>query len=1048
MENNLLNEIEQARQEIKRLKLSLRAEQLRTKISSEYTNFGLWEYDIATDICYQYKKLSGKYEDNLEPIVHFRDSLISWGIVCTDDLPAFNRFCDAMERGDKEISCDIRAINDDCEMIWLRYEGKTICDEQGRPSKVIGRTIDVTREKGGTETMLMEGRDALTGAYTPELFRDCVLERRAGVNRYKDAALLSIGVDNFRAIMAQEGTACADSVQKEVSEILSNISSGEHDSILARIRDGEFLMYLSFINMSSLDDTVRRVIKTVHEHFFDGISAEVSVGVSLFKNGRKLEEVYKESATALAEAQKSGGKCFMHYTTAMSARTGYDVQPPIVDNVSLSGGAAKVYDLMIRAFCSEKDRPAMIKAAFRAAGQYLGASDIYVFHHDGETFRRYMTYDAAGREAAECPRITQRCPDGEISALFGNGDKLRIHSAGEKPEGLALENGAVCAECRAIRCKGEVAEYFAVIFDGRYELSEQDIHIIDELANALTEMYCMYVDGKAGSITKKLRTTAISNHRMEGFSIVPGTFVTEVVGENAEEHYGMRPGDVCYKKMRGLDEPCGGCPALQLDNSDKLFASSAYYDEKDRRWLDVTASVEENADGERRYIISSTDITDCLGKIQVADSLTGVMTFDVFSAEALRLTSAERYNAAGSFAAVINVAEFRRINEEKGFELGNSILVAIAGIMQRCIGNGELLGRSEGSRFAALFRNKDKEELLSRLNLMMNSIQRQVYEKCHTQIYLIVGVCDMNDDPVGFMGALDRAITAQKTIRDRAYYHENLTAFYDGALREKIKERRYIEANMLPALENGEFRVFYQPKVNIATGRVVGAEALVRWIKPDGTIISPGKFVPIFEENGFITEMDFAIYRRAVTDIRRWLREGIDVPLISLNVSRHHLADDNFCEKLNALVDGVGVPHELIELEITESLLTENLDKLVETVTWFKEKGFRISIDDFGSGYSSLNLITMLPFDTLKIDGGFFLRNDLTEKNKKVITSVVTLAKSLNLETVSEGVETQVQVDFLRDLGCDMIQGFFYYKPMPGDDFHQLLQAQTEKTKA
>ena len=117
-------------------------------------------------------------------------------------------------------------------------------------------------------------------------------------------------------------------------------------------------------------------------------------------------------------------------------------------------------------------------------------------------------------------------------------------------------------------------------------------------------------------------------------------------------------------------------------------------------------------------------------------------------------------------------------------------------------------------------------------------------------------------------------------------------------------------------------------------------------------------------------------------------------------------------------------------------------------MTWFKDRGFRISIDDFGSGYSSLNLITMLPFDTLKIDGGFFLRNDLTEKNKKVITSVVTLAKSLNLETVSEGVETQVQVDFLRDLGCDMIQGFFYYKPMTGGDFHQLLQSQTEKTKA
>lgn len=1046
MANELLDEIEQARQEIKRLKISLRAEQLRTKICSEYSNFGLWEYDIATDICYQYKKLSGKYENNLEPIVHFRDSVISWGTVCTEDIPAFNRFCDAMERGDSEMSCDLRIINDNYEMIWIRYEGKTTFDD-GKPVKVIGRTLDITEQKGGVEKTTHAGKDRLTGAYSPELFRDCVMERRAGVNRYKNAALLSVGIDGFRTVMAEQGVEYSDHVQQAVSDMLENICSGEHDSVLSRVRDGEFLLYLSFSDLSSLDETVRRIIRTIDEHIFDGASVTVSVGVSLFKNGRKLEEVYKEAASALSEAQKSGGGCFMHYTAAMSAKK-LTAESAAIDNGAFSSGAAKVYDLIIRAFCSESDRPLMLKAAFQAAGQHLGASNIYVFNNDGGTFRRYMTYNSTGMPEEQCPRIGQSCSDEDVRRIFTGRNKLRLHSAGEKISGLSLENGAVCAECRAIRCKGEVAEYFAVIFDSRFELSEQDLQIIDELANALTEMYAMYVNSKLGDLSGRFKNTIISNHRMEGFSLIPGTFVAEIVGENASEHYGMKPGDICYKKMRGRDEPCVNCPALQLDNSDKLFASSAYYDETDRRWLDVTASVEENPNGERRYIISSTDITDCLGNIRMADSLTGVMTFDVFTAEALKATSAENSDdTMGSFVAVINVAEFRRINEEKGFELGNSILVSIAEIIQRCIGSGELLGRSEGSRFAALFRNADSDEFTTRMNLMLNSIQRQIYEKLHTQIYLLAGVCDMNDDPVGFMGALDRAITAQKTIRDRAYYHENLIAFYDGALRERIKERRNIEANMLSALENGEFHVFYQPKVNIATGKVVGAEALVRWIRPDGEIISPGRFIPIFEENGFITEMDFAIYRTAIADIKRWLREGIEVPLVSLNVSRHHLADDNFCQKLNALVDSIGVPHELIELEITESLLTENLDKLVETVTWFKDKGFRISIDDFGSGYSSLNLITMLPFDTLKIDGGFFLRNDLTEKNKKVITSVVTLAKSLNLETVSEGVETQVQVDFLRDLGCDMIQGFFYYRPMAGSDFHKLLQMQMERIR-
>ncbi|MDE7362286.1 MAG: EAL domain-containing protein [Oscillospiraceae bacterium] len=1043
MENNLLEEIRKAQQEIKRLKLSLRAEKLRTKISSEYTNFGLWEYDIATDICYQYKKLSGRYEDNLEPIVHFRDSIISWGIVCTEDLPAFNRFCDAMARGDKEITCDIRAMNDNYEMIWLRYEGKTAYDDDGKPVKVIGRTIDITDEKGGAETSA-EGKDPLTGTYSPQLFRDCVLERRNGVNRYKDAALISVGIDKFREVMAEQGTEYSDYVQKTVSKMLEDIRSLEHDGIISRVRDGEFLIYLSFTNIAALNDTARRIIRTIGDYIFEGVSVTVSVGLSLFKNGRRLDEVYSESSAALAEAQKSGGACFMHYSAAMSAKKTSNTS---AEAANLSGGAAKVYDLIIRAFCNENERPELLKSAFRAAGQCLGASNIYVFNSDNGKFRRYMTYSATGIDAEKCPCIVQSCSDEDIRRIFAGRNKLRLHTAGEKINGLSLGNGAVCAECRAIRCNGEVAEYFAVVFDSGFELSAQDLDIIDGLANALSEMYTMYMENRAGARNSRFKSTIISNHRMEGFTIIPGSFEVDLVGKNAADHYGMRSGDVCYKKMRGRSEPCVNCPALQLDRTDKLFASSAYYDENDRRWLDVTASVEENSNGERRYVISSTDITDCLGKIQMSDSLTGVMTFDVFTAEALKLTSSNTDNETGRFVAVVNVADFRRINEEKGYETGNSILVAIADIMQRCIGNGELLGRSEGSRFAALFKNVDADELIARLYLMMNSIQKQIYEKLHTQIYLLVGVCDMNEDPVGVMGALDRAIIAQKTIRDRAYYHENLVVFYDGAMREKIKERRHIEANMITALENDEFKVFYQPKVNIETGRVVGAEALVRWIRPDGEIISPGKFVPIFEENGFITEMDFAIYRSAVADMRRWLREGLEVPLVSLNVSRHHLADDNFCEKLNALVDNLGVPHELIELEITESLLTEHLDKLVETVTWFKDRGFRISVDDFGSGYSSLNLITMLPFDTLKIDGGFFLRNDLTEKNKKVITSVVTLAKSLNLATVSEGVETQVQVDFLKDLGCDMIQGFFYYKPMPSEDFHKLLMSSMEASK-
>ena len=1045
MSENVSEALEQARQEIERLNAALRNEKLKAEIVSEYSNYGVWEYDIASDTCYQYKKLNGRFEDNLDPIVHFYNTVASWGIVNTEDLPVFKSFCDDMKAGKMKVGCDVRVVGDDGDIVVFRYEGKTVYDDAGKPIKVIGRTLDATPKEGSTEEAPKSRKDLLTGTCTPDIFRSFVIEKRSGVNRYNSAAFMCIRIDDFLNIAMRSGTEYTDHIQKEVADILMGICVSERNSLVTRVRDGEFMLYLGFTENNVLDETARRIVNTVRDHFFDGEPVSVSVGITMIKSDKKLEDIYNEASVALEEAVKSGGGCFMFYSMAMSVRVYNSLENVTldIDVGNLSSGAARVYDLVIRAFCNQNERVALFNEAIKAAGQYLGASGIFFYPRTEKGFERTMSYGSDEQIGTERPTLDINCSEAELSMLFGDENSVRIHIADIQYDGMTLANGAVCAECHAIWLNDHIKALFAAVFDSDFTLSEQDVQVLNVLEHALTTMYKEHEERSKELVRKHLRTTIIRDHRTEGFSIIPGTFVIDDVGDNAADHYDIVKGDICYKKMRGRTEPCENCPALQLEQNRTLFASSAYYHEKERRWLDITASVGESINGEQRYIISSTDITDCLGKIQMTDRLTGLMTFNVFTSEALRVTAVQENNQ-GLFTVVINVAEFNRINEEKGYEMGDSILITIADILQRCVGEDELVCRSEDSRFALLLRNANFREFEPRMNLLVSSIQSQVYNKLRIHIYLLVGVFEMADEPVGIMGAIDRAISAQKTVRDRAFYNENLVVYYDGVMREKIRERRFIESHMIEALKNDEFHVYYQPKVNIETGMVVGAEALVRWIKPDGSVISPGKFVPIFEENGFVTEMDFAIYRHAVADIARWLRMDIDVPMISLNVSRRHLGDENFCEKFNALVDGLGVPHGIIDLEITESLLTENLNKLVDVATWFKDRGYRISIDDFGAGYSSLNLITMMPFDTLKIDGGFFLHNDLTDKNKKVITSVVSLAKSLNLKTVSEGVETQSQVDFLKDLGCDMIQGFFYYKPMPSEEFEQVIATQNK----
>ena len=1031
--DKLRDELAQAKKQINSLRISVRAEEMKVKISSEYTNFGLWEYDIAEDIMYQYKKLHGRYEKNIDPIIRFRTTVISWGTVNVEDLPVFNKFCDALERGDREMNCDVRVLNDSCEMVWLRYEGKTVFDEDGRPLRVIGRTLDVTAEKGGTDIKADDRHDPLTGVYRYDAFRELVGRLTSGEDIYKSSALILVGVHGTSELSEEN----RHNVMKTVGKLLNGISACYHESIVGLTDSEEFGFFVRFTDIPSLEGVARQICDTINgldravNEEYSRVS--VSSGIAIIKGGKRFDTVYAEARTALFSAKRStGGSALYNSSMAALARVPRPVSKP--EEARFSDDTAEILGLAVSALVNRPHAPDFMGRAFTLAGSRMGAQSVVFMIAQENGFRQEVIYSRDGQAGGRCPHVEFRgSVDEALRRLYELHGALLVEGSGH---GFETVCGAESALIFPIKTGSGIRGYLSVTSTGGAELDGENRHVLVMLVDVLDRLYTVFEDELAAVERQRYEKTALDILRVEGYSIDPHSYIVDYAGENTQAHLGLKVGDVCYEKLFGRKTPCHDCPLKELD-SGKLQATSVFFRPEEHRWFSRTAFIDEDADGKKHCCICCADITACLGKINTHDMLTGVMTLDTFTSEAMRLVSDCRH---GYSTAVINVAGFRRLNESAGYEAGNAILIAISDILERSVVKGELLCRSEGSRFILLLRSKSHAELDVRLNQLLASIQKQVYEKCGRQIYLVVGLYEMTSESVGIMGALDRAITAQKTVKDKSYYNDNLIAAYDKQLRAEIQSRQYIEAHMVEALENDEFHVYYQPKVCLATGKITGAEALVRWIKSDGEIIPPSKFVPIFEENGFISDMDFAIYRHAVADIKRWLCSGIEVPLISLNVSRHHLKDEHFSEKLTTLVDSIGVPHDKIEFEITESLLTENMETLVGTMTQLKNAGFRISIDDFGSGYSSLNLITLLPFDTLKIDGGFFLKNDLTDRNKKVISSVITLAKSLNLETVSEGVETQVQVDFLKSLGCDMIQGFFYYRPMPSEDFTKLIE--------
>ncbi len=254
---------------------------------------------------------------------------------------------------------------------------------------------------------------------------------------------------------------------------------------------------------------------------------------------------------------------------------------------------------------------------------------------------------------------------------------------------------------------------------------------------------------------------------------------------------------------------------------------------------------------------------------------------------------------------------------------------------------------------------------------------------------------------------------------------------------------KQMEAEMSPALRNGEFQVYLQPKVNMITSKVFGAEALSRWVHPVEGIRSPLSYIPLFEENGFVVKLDMYVFEEICKLKQKWYSEGVSfasIP-ISINMSRLHLFKKQFVDELFGIVSKYGVNPSEIEIEITESVYLNDYSELIQVVGSLQEYGFTVSIDDFGSGYSALNMLKDIPVDTIKIDKEFLQLSANTERGKKVIKNVIILCKDLKLHVTVEGVETQEQIEFLTNYGCEIAQGFFYSKPIPIGEFEEYTNA-------
>ncbi len=372
----------------------------------------------------------------------------------------------------------------------------------------------------------------------------------------------------------------------------------------------------------------------------------------------------------------------------------------------------------------------------------------------------------------------------------------------------------------------------------------------------------------------------------------------------------------------------------------------------------------------------------------------------------------------------INIDKFKLVNDLFGTYEGDKLLVYMANHLRDFVGDYGTIARLTADNFAICLPNEPDiyEKVMTTIDDWFEDypLSVRIINRC--------GFYHVHDPNIQVSIMCDRANLAILEIKGS--YEKNY-AVYDEKIRKRILQEQEILNEMKTALETRQFTVYYQPKFNMESGKLIGSEALVRWIHPEKGLISPGVFVPVFEKNGFISALDQYVWECVCEDLRQWIDDGYTVCPVSINVSRAELYNKDLTSFLVNLVEKYNIPQNLIQLEITESAVTDDPDQMIRMVMDLKSSGFVILMDDFGSGYSSLNTLKDVPVDVLKLDLKFLYNMDHNVKANYILKSVVEMAMRLDLIVIAEGVETETQAEFLKSIGCIRAQGYLYAKPMP-----------------
>lgn len=463
-------------------------------------------------------------------------------------------------------------------------------------------------------------------------------------------------------------------------------------------------------------------------------------------------------------------------------------------------------------------------------------------------------------------------------------------------------------------------------------------------------------------------------------------------------------------------------------------------------WYQFRYKMSPNADprlasigGAIMDVTKDKDKDTLIEKMAYIDDVTQIFNRNKFmqiGQETFECASAEN-SGISYWVIVLDIDNFHLVNDTCGYENGNKLLSEFGKIVEKSLTAGGFGARIGGDNFALLIHDTGDDELPVSV---IKNIQEQLKDLCGESfvsqaVTCSAGYCKMSDGGMNFAQVLDHA-EFSLSMSDGT---KNSIIRYDNKIHDKIIEGTAIENELTKAIENHELALYYQPKIDLSDGTLMGMEALIRWIKPDGTVVPPNKFIPVAENSLLITKISDFVLHEACRQNKEWQDKGYPPIAVSINLTAVDFYQTDVKESIQSALNETGLDAQWLDVELTESLALKDIDHAIRQMQEIRDLGVKLSMDDFGTGYSSLSYIQVLPITLLKLDRSFIMYLEEDEISREIVSAVIRIAKSKKIETIAEGIETIGQAEILKQSGCDLAQGYFFGKPMPVDRFEEFM---------